>query len=179
MTIFDLKTGENHEKFGENVAFAENFMSYGIPDVAELISRAEKYKLKHREVLNEFTYEQICDEFNGVGPDRWSQELRDILSWVFQDVLEAVMVHDMDYVKGGTHEEFLEANAVLAKNVRRLARKKYHWWQARRYFLYVSSVKMEQLTNEFGWEGWNKTDDVESGFCADSSTKAYATTYDV
>lgn len=162
MSVFDLKTGKDDGKFGENVVFAEDFLSYGMPTVAELIKNAEKYRLKHREVLSEFTYEEICDEYNGFGPDRWSQELRDIASWIFQDVLEAVIVHDMDYVKGGTREQFLEANAALAKNVRRLARKKYGWWKARRYFLYVSSVKMEQLTNKFGWEGWNKPETGEN-----------------
>lgn len=161
MTIFDLKTGKNHEKFGEDVAFVENFMEYGMPTVVDLVNRANEYRLKHREVLLEFTYEQLCEGYNGIGPDRWSQELRDIASWIFQDILEAVIIHDMDYVKGGTREQFFEANAVLAKNVRRLARKKYHWWEARRYFLYVSSVKMEQLTNKFGWEGWHKTENAE------------------
>lgn len=127
-------------------------------EILNLIESAEKHSLKHVEILSEYSIECIENEFNGVGPDRWPSELRDILSWLLQDVQEAVIIHDMDYYRGGTRAEYNEANEVLGWNVRRLAKRKYGWWRPRRWFLVKLSYKMTELTNKYGWEGWNKND---------------------
>lgn len=125
-------------------------------ELVDLIESAERYGLRHAEVLSMYTVDEIDREFNGVGPDRWPAELRDILSWLLQDVQEAILVHDMDYCMGGTESEYHESNEVLGWNVRRLARKKYGWWRPRRWFLVKLSYKMAELTDRYGWEGWNK-----------------------
>lgn len=127
-----------------------------LPTAFELRESATKYKLEHLEVLYKYPDEILVEQYNGVGPDRWPDAIRDIVSWLLEDVLEAVEVHDMDYYQGGGEKEFHEANEVLGENVRRLARKKYSWWNPRRWFLKKLSYKLTEWTDKYGWEGWNK-----------------------
>ena len=127
-----------------------------LPDALELRDSAKKYELKHLDVLYAYPDEVLIEQYNGVGPDRWPEVFRDILSWLLEDVLEAVEIHDMDYYRGGTKDDFHEANSVLGQNVRRLARKKYGWWRPRRYLLRKVSYKLTEWTDKYGWEGWNK-----------------------
>ena len=127
-----------------------------LPDALSLRESAKKYGLKHVEVLYKYCDEVLIAQYNGVGPNRWPEEVRDILSWLLEDVLEAVEIHDMDYYQGGDEKAFHEANMVLGENVRILARKKYRWWRPRRYFLREISYKLTEWTDKYGWEGWNK-----------------------
>ena len=140
---------------------AEKVENLALPTALELKKSALKLSLKHSEVLNEYDDETLIEQYNGVGPDRWSEELRDILSWLLEDVLEAVITHDMDYYKGGTEGQFHEANEVLGGNVRLIARKKYSWWNPRRWFLKKLSYKLTEWTDRYGWAGWNKTDSTQ------------------
>jgi hypothetical protein len=132
------------------------FEAKKLPTALELKESAIRYDLLHIEVFDKVTDEEVIEQYNGVGPDRWSDELRDILSWLLEDVLEAVEVHDLDYYIGGTEEQFHEANYVLGKNVRLLAKKKYGWWRPRRWFLKKLSYKLAEWTDKYGWEGWTK-----------------------
>ena len=115
-----------------------------------------EYGLEHSDVLSRFDERQLAELYNGVGPDRWPTILRGVLSWLLEDVLESVLIHDADYVVGGDEDAFHEANEVLGANVRTLAKKKYGWWRPRRYFLKKLSYKLTEWTDEYGWEGWNK-----------------------
>lgn len=130
-----------------------------LPDAFKLRESASNYGLEHTYVLYKYPDEVLLEQYNGVGPDRWPPEMRDILSWLLEDVLEAVEIHDMDYFQGGDREKFHEANAILGVNVRTLARKKYHWWHPRRWFLKEISYKLTEWTDKYGWEGWNKTEE--------------------
>lgn len=127
-----------------------------LPTALELRESATKYKLEHLDVLYAYPDEVLVEQYNGVGPDRWPPEVRDIVSWLLEDVLEAVEIHDMDYHRGGDEAAFHEANEVLGRNVRDLARKKYGWWRPRRWFLNKLSYKLSEWTDKYGWEGWNK-----------------------
>lgn len=127
-----------------------------LPDALELRKSAVKYSLEHWQQLYRLTDEELREQFNGVGPDRWPEDLRTMLSEILWDVQEAVEIHDVDYYLGGDEKAFHEANRVLGRNVRKLARKKYHWWKPRRWFLIEVSRIMEEATDKYGWEGWNK-----------------------
>lgn len=127
-----------------------------LPTALELRESATKYKLEHVDVLYAYPDETLIEQYNGVGPDRWPAEVRDIISWLLEDVLEAVEIHDMDYYQGGSEDQFHEANEVLGENVRTLAKKKYSWWSPRRWFLKKLSYKLTEWTDRYGWEGWTK-----------------------
>ena len=129
---------------------------FKLPDPFLLRDSAVRHSLDHWPQLYKLSDEELQRQFNGVGPDRWPEDLRLMLSEILEDVLEAVEVHDADYAIGGTEEDFHEANKILGKNVRRLARKKYPWWKPRRLFLIEVSYIMTDVTDKYGWEGWNK-----------------------
>jgi len=148
---------EKRMKITEKPSMARDFLAMHVPDVEDLARLAFKYRLEHRNVLEEYTFDEIRSEYNGFGPDRWPSEVRDILSWLLQDILEAVLVHDMDFVKGGDENAFHEANAVLERNIRRLARKKHGIFSLRRYFLLFLAPKIRELSDLYGQEGWNWT----------------------
>ena len=136
-------------------AMARDFLAMHVPDVENLIKMAFFYQLSHREVLEEYTLDEIRAEYNGFGPDRWPHEVRDVLSWLLQDILEAVLVHDMDFVKGGDEKAFHEANKALERNMKKLARKKHGIFSLRRYFLLFLAPKIRELADLYGQEGWN------------------------
>lgn len=129
-----------------------------LPGALELRESAKKYGLKHLPVLYKYCDAVLIAQYNGVGPDRWPPIIRDVLSWALEDVLEAVLTHDMDYYQGGDEKAFHEANEVLGDNVRTLAKKKYGWWRPRRYLLKKISYKLTEWTDKYGWEGWHKTE---------------------
>ena len=134
----------------------EKTVKFVLPDPLELRESAVKYSLEHWSQLYRLTDEELREQFNGVGPDRWPEEFRLVLSDVLEDVLEAVEIHDVDYYLGGDEKAFHEANRILGRNVRKLARRKYGWWKPRRWFLIEVSKVMTELTDKYGWEGWNK-----------------------
>lgn len=127
-----------------------------LPDALELRESAKKLGLKHVDVLYKYCDEVLIAQYNGVGPNRWPEEVRDILSYLLKDDLESVEIHDMDYYQGGDEKAFHEANRVLGENTRTVAKKKYHWWNPRRWFLKEISYKLTEWTDKYGWEGWNK-----------------------
>ena len=145
-------------KSSQKDVFASSFSEFSLPSVHSLVKKAEKYDLWHLWSVKTIPEDELEKDYNGVGPDRWSPRLRNALSWLLQDVLEAVLIHDADYTIGGSYEDFLEANAVLCDNICILARKKYGFWRLRRYFLLALAPQIEQLTNRYGWEGWHKGD---------------------
>lgn len=136
---------------------SDNLKKIRLPSCRELKASAKKLGLRRVDTLDKVSDETMEEEFNGVGPDSWPALLRDILSYVLEDVLEAVLVHDMDYVVGGDEAEFHDSNKALEDNVRLIAKKKYHFWNARRYFLRELAPKLREWTDDYGWPGWNKT----------------------
>ena len=128
-----------------------------LPSAFYLKASAKRLGLKHASVLDEYPDEIIVEQYNGVGPDRWSKQLRWFVTYLLADVLEAVIIHDMDFYKGGDKQTYHEANQTLTDNIKTVARTKYRWWRPRRWFLCKLSGFIGEWTDEFGWEGWNKT----------------------
>lgn len=129
---------------------------YTVDYINSLIDEADRLGLARADVLHAYPMQVIVEQFNGVGPDRWPEAARDILTWLLQDVQAAVIVHDMDFHRGGSKDDFHEANKALGKNVRKIARAKYGWYKPRRWFLKELSYKLTEWTDKYGWEGWNK-----------------------
>lgn len=163
------KKAKNMQRDVKKEVYAQNFSDFRLPSVHELVKRAEKYNLWHLHSLQQIPEDRLLDDYNGVGPDRWPEWLRNAVSWLLQDILEAVIIHDEDYTIGGNYADFLEANAVLADNICILAKKKYGFWRIRRYFLLALAPQIEQLTNRYGWVGWNSMDSVKNNATEDKN----------
>ena len=134
----------------------QKITAQALPSALYLKASAKKLGLRHVSVLDRYSDEVIIDQYNGVGPDRWSRQLRWFVTYLLKDVLEAVLVHDMDYHQGGDKQAYHDANSTLSYNIRTIAKAKYRWWRPRRWFLCRLSWFIGEWTDEFGWEGWNK-----------------------
>ena len=127
-----------------------------LPPATELRQRALELKLQHAERLDRYTDQELARVYNGVGPDRWSDKVRKLLSKVLLPALPAVLVHDVDYDIGGDYHDFLVANRTLADNVNRIAGT-YPWYSRTRRRLRRLAPLMEAATTAFGWAGFHRT----------------------
>ena len=125
-----------------------------LPDIMCLVESAKKLELIGADVFDEYSEEILREQYNGVGPDRFPAYIRYILSNLLRDDLEAVAIHDMKYYKGGTLEEFHAVNQQLKDNTRIIARKKFAWWQWRRWKLYLVANVLKDATDKYGLPGW-------------------------
>jgi hypothetical protein len=128
-----------------------------LPSIFTLVASAKKMNLDGCDVFDEFTDKELEEQYNGVGPDRFAKWIRDTLSYLLWDCLEGVAIHDMDYYKGGTLDEFHEANRRLKINTRKIARKKFKWYQIKRWKLYMVAPVLQRMTEKYGLEGWKMT----------------------
>ena len=126
-----------------------------LPSIFELVESAKKLELDGCNVFDKFTREELEEQYNGVGPDRFAKWIRDALSYLLWDCLEGVAIHDMDYYEGGTIDEFHAANRRLKVNTRKIARKKFKWYQIKRWKLYFVAPVLYKATEKYGLEGWN------------------------
>jgi len=90
---------------------------------------AKEKKLKGHEVLDEFTDDDIMQSFNGAGSSAAPEWQRWLLTKILDKKLPAVMIHDMQYRKGGTDEDFHRANEELRDNIKTMDDEgKSKWW---------------------------------------------------
>ena len=125
-----------------------------LPDIMDLVKSAKDLGLIGAEVFDEYDEKTLREQYNGVGPDRFPAYIRYILSTLLREDLEAVAVHDMKYYKGGTVDEFHATNQALKDNTRLIAKKKFKWYQTRRWKLYMVANVLKEATDKYGLEGW-------------------------
>lgn len=78
------------------------------------------------------TPEQIAEQSNGIGPDRWPKELREHVTDALSLFAPAAVIHDWEFgplENDGTLERWHEANARFRENCYRLVRAKYAPWR--------------------------------------------------
>ena len=126
-----------------------------LPGVDELISEARKYKLIGNEIFDEFSHDELVEQYNGVGPDRFPGIVRNLLSYLISPALPAVIIHDLKYYKGGNFDDFRRSNLELKKNARILAKKKYKWYHIGRWRLWAVARLLQKFTDKYGLAGWN------------------------
>jgi hypothetical protein len=90
--------------------------------------------------------------YNGVGASWMKERWRRCLDGVFDEILPAVLGHDLDYAYcDGTYEDFLAANARLEKNGLICADAKFPWWRPRRYLVRRKARLCRKVCDTFGW----------------------------
>ena len=99
-------------------------------------------------------------EWNGVGPDRMPEIVRDLLDKIFIDALPAACIHDFRFVIGGTKEDFYNANAELKRNLFKCLKvNKDHYSKFKYWLTKVEILIAVWLCNKYGYEGWHKHDE--------------------
>ena len=124
-------------------------VKFTVDQVLALKRIAQENKLKGADVLNEYTGEQMARTFNGAGGVDTPEWQRWILTQILKKKLPAVLIHDIEYLKGGKEKDFLRANDNLRDNILAMdIDEGSKWWQ-------FAASKAKELTDEYGRPGWN------------------------
>lgn len=127
----------------------------------DLIQKARDLKLENVEILDRYSEEEISRIYNGIGPDRFPDWLRKIVTESAELFEAAALIHDVEYDEGGTREQFTAANDRFRRNCYTLVKDRYGWYDPRRYLWMNKARRWSNYCELFGWSGWTKPDGVE------------------
>ena len=130
-------------------------------DLYTLISTAKEMKLENVEILDRYSFRQISEIYNGIGPDRFPEWLREMLDDLHPSLCVVALIHDLEYYEGGSKEMFTESNERFYRNGKTVAFAKYAWYDPLRYLVWNKARQFRNICNSFGWAGWNKTENQE------------------
>ena len=133
-----------------------------MPDALHIIYLAglcEKEQLEGREILADFELAELARIYNGIGPDRFPDWMRELVTEASSLFEPAALIHDVRYHIGGTIEDFTEANAEFRRNCDRLIAARFAWYDPRRYLWHFRAWRYAGYCQEFGWEGYNKKEE--------------------
>ena len=122
----------------------------------ELVRKAYALDLENVHILDKYSITEIGKIYNGIGPDRFPDWLREIVT-ASADLFEpAALIHDVEYHVGGTREQFTAANDRFKQNCYTLVKDRYGWYDPRRYLWLNKARRWGNYCQLFGWEGWTK-----------------------
>ena len=134
----------------------EIFKLETLPTWTELRLLVDKIGLDSNDVFTKVSDEVIEREFNYIGADRTPKIIREMLSKFNVEILPAVLIHDLDYVVGGTTDDFFASNKRLRKNMLKCVY--YHRKEISifRIILYIfKAFEFKRICDKFGLPGWN------------------------
>ena len=125
----------------------------------ELIQKAYSLNLEGVHILDKYSVEEIGKIYNGIGPDRFPDWLRKIVTESASLFEAAALIHDVEYDEGGTREQFTAANDRFRRNCYTLVKDRYGWYDIRRYLWMNKARRWSNYCQLFGWDGWTKTEE--------------------
>lgn len=128
--------------------------------VKELIQKARELNLENVEILDRYSEQEISGIYNGIGPDRFPDWLRKIVTESAELFEAAALIHDVEYDEGGTREQFTAANDRFRRNCYTLVKDRYGWYDPRRYLWMNKARRWSNYCELFGWSGWTKPEGV-------------------
>lgn len=126
----------------------------------DLIQKARDLKLENVEILDRYSEAEIAEIYNGIGPDRFPDWLRKIVTESAELFEAAALIHDVEYDEGGTREQFTAANDRFRRNCYTLVKDRYGWYDPRRYLWMNKARRWSNYCELFGWSGWTKPEGV-------------------
>lgn len=98
---------------------------------------------------------------NGIGPDRWPEDIREVVTGFLALYAEAAVVHDWEFVhpeNDGSLDRWREANERFESNCRKLIRHKVSAWRfLRRLQAHgIVNLLMEALESPQGRKAWEE-----------------------
>ena len=126
-------------------------------EIDELLKIAVEAKLEGLDFLASFTYEQLSDGYNGIGPEFLTPAVREKVSDFLHIFKPAAVGHDLrNEMSDGTRESFHAANDEFYRNCRKLADYYYPWYSRRRYRARAAALVLYGFVSaeHFGWRAW-------------------------
>ena len=116
--------------------------------------------MENVEILDRYSEEEISRIYNGIGPDRFPDWLRKIVTESAELFEAAALIHDVEYDEGGTREQFTAANDRFRRNCYTLVKDRYGWYDIRSYLWMNKARRWSNYCELFGWSGWTKPEGV-------------------
>ena len=130
-----------------------------IQRIRQLITIAREYSLYGLEAVYRFDEDELKEIYNGIGPDRFPDWLRLIITGANGLFEPAALIHDVRYHRGGTKADFTAANNEFQENCYLLVKAAYSWYDPRRYKWLFRAWRYAGYCEEFGWEGYHKKEE--------------------
>ena len=120
------------------------------------MQRAVEAGLDGLDFLAGFTYDQLADGYNGIGPEMLKAGLRARLTKYFDVFAPAALGHDMrNELSDGTRASFVLANYEFFVNCIKLALRRYSWKNWRRYAALAAAWEAYKfVAGDVGWTAW-------------------------
>lgn len=100
-----------------------------IMDIARIRRLAYDYELRGSNKLLKYNDEALQEIYNGVGPDRWPENVRQLLTKLAALYEAAVMVHDVEFRESdGMLDSFLDTVEHFKANIKIILKKEYPLW---------------------------------------------------
>lgn len=126
--------------------------------IDELVKTAVEADLKGLDFLAQFSYAQLAEGYNGIGPEFLPPAVRERVSEILEIFEPAALIHDMRYFVGdGCRRCFYYANWEFQENCRKLANRAYPWYSWKRYRARaVADMLANAVSSEAGWIAWQE-----------------------
>ena len=135
-----------------------------------LIQKALDAELEGTWFFQWYSPEELAVIYNGIGPDRFPDWLREMITASAELFEPAALIHDLEYFLGGGKADFTAANERFRENCNRLIRQEYPWWSPLRYVLMNRARRWANYCQTFGGKGYNfKTGIGEEETCGSSN----------
>lgn len=131
--------------------------TFTVKHIQKLEEEALKACLSGWVVLTPYSHQALAEIYNGIGPDRFPEWLRKIITGYGEIFEPAALIHDVRYHIGGTKKDFTSANDEFRENCYLLVKGKYEWWRPMRYILMNKGRRWSNYCEEFGLSGYNLT----------------------
>ena len=127
-------------------------MKCNVQEMKAFLNKIDDWQLKIDPQFLKYTPEQLTKIFNGVGPDSWSEELRNALSIALEHFLPAVVIHDFDYdVLAKTETNFKATTNRIRDNCLICSNKEYpEWYQFLQRWFHRRQAKLVYLGCKYG-----------------------------
>lgn len=127
-----------------------------LKQIKELTELALALELEGTEIFGAFKNTEMAGAFNGIGPERMPEWMREAIGFLHPTLMVAAFIHDLEYTKGGGYAEFSASNARFLANGQKAAKAKYGWYNPLRYLVMARARRFAFYCQQFGWEGWTK-----------------------
>ncbi len=136
-----------------------------IERIKQIITIARQNDLEKREIIWSFDYDELAKIYNGIGPDRFPDWLRAIVTEANGLFEPAALIHDLEYYIGGTKADFTAANDRFRRNCYTLVKSAYAWWSPMRYVLLNRARRWANYCEMFGAENYHFKNGNEEETC--------------
>lgn len=138
-------------------------MICGTEKLKRLQDKAEQLQLEGADFLHEYDMVELAVIYNGIGPDRFPDWLRQAVTRSAELFEPAALIHDLEYFIGGDETDFTAANERFRRNCGRLVKAEYPWWSPLRYAWLNRARRWANYCQAFGRAGYNFREKEDGG----------------